>query len=255
METTRLVARLRAAGCVFAEEEAALLIAEARDGAELERMTTARVAGEPLEYILGWAEFRGIRIAVEQGVFVPRQRTGFLVDETLAGLGPGAVVVDLCCGTGAIAAAIAHARPHAVVYAADLDPAAVRCARRNLPYQRVFEGDLFGALPLRLRGSIEALVVNAPYVPTDDIRLMPPEARDHEARVALDGGTDGLDLHRRIAAEASRWLTESGRVLIETSQSQAERTAEIFHGAGLTAVIRQSSQLDATAVAATAPRR
>ena len=119
--------------------------------------------------------------------------------------------------------------------AADLDPAAVRAARRNLEPRgaRVFEGDLFDALPDDLRARIDVLAVNAPYVPTDEIALMPPEARDHEARIALDGGGDGLDVHRRVAASAARWLAPGGFLVIETSERQAATAAGLMRQGGL----------------------
>ena len=123
-----------------------------------------------------------------------------------SGGGLSTLVVDLCCGSGAIGAAVASECPKAEVWAADLDPAAVAYARQNLPSGRVVEGDLYDALPDRLRGSVDVLAVNAPYVPTDAIATMPPEARDHEPRVALDGGDDGVDLHRRVADGAADWL-------------------------------------------------
>src|ERR1022692_3801195 len=127
-----VVARLRAAGCVFAEDEARLLIAAARTPADLAGLVDRRVAGLPLEHVLGWAEFCGLRIAVDAGVFVPRRRTEFLVREAAAACRPGAVVVDLCCGSGAVGAALAVAVGRVELHATDIDPAAVRCARRNV---------------------------------------------------------------------------------------------------------------------------
>lgn len=259
--TERLVARLRAAGCVFAEEEAALLEGAARETtdppAELERMIRARESGTPLELVVGWAEFAGLRVAVEPGVFVPRRRTTLLVRLALEALpGPGAahppVVVDLCCGTGAVAAAVRAARPDVEVHAADVDPAAVACARRNLPPTHVHEGDLLAALPRNLRGRIDLLVANAPYVPTDEVALMPPEARDHEHRVALDGGADGLALHRRIAAEAGPWLAPGATVLVETGRHQADRTAALLTAAGLAPEVVVDDEVEGCAVVATA---
>jgi release factor glutamine methyltransferase len=247
-----VVARLRAAGCVFAEDEAALLIAAAT-GAELEDMINRRVAGLPLEQILGWAEFCGLRIAVEPGVFVPRRRTEFLVDQAARLARRGAVVVDLCCGSGAVGAALAAAVAEIELYAADIDPAAVQCARRNLGADgEVFEGDLYQPLPAGLRGRVDLLVVNAPYVPTDAIRLMPLEARVHEPRVALDGGSDGLDVHRRVAAEATGWLAPGGHLLIETSKRQAPIALDMFARLGLVACVVNSDELEATVVIATA---
>jgi len=256
------VARLRAAGCVFAEDEAELLGA-AVDGRvdaadELEHLVARRVAGEPLEQVLGWAEFAGLRILLEPGVFVPRRRTELVAAEAvrLACAVPGrrAVVVDLCCGAGAIGAAVATAVEAAggalELVAADIDPAAVRAARRNLePLDAtVVQGDLYAPLPAGLRGRVDVLAVNAPYVPTDEIAMMPPEARDHEALVALDGGADGLDVHRRIAASAAEWLAPGGHLLIETSRRQAPVTAGLMEDAGLSARVVRDDELDATVV-------
>ncbi len=244
-----VVRRLRAAGCVFAEEEAALLIEAAGSDAELHELVERRAAGLPLEHILGWAEFAGLRIAVDPGVFVPRRRTELLVAEALPLLRPGSVVLDLCCGSGAVGTALAAGASGVRVYAADIDPAAVRSARRNLPDAAdVFEGDLYDALPAELRGRFDVIVVNAPYVPSDAIATMPPEARLHEARVALDGGGDGLDVQRRVIAEARDWLSPTGRLLIETSEHQAPATAALFTAAGLHPHIRHDDDLDATVV-------
>src|SRR3954470_23948551 len=127
-----VVDRLRGAGCVFAEAEAELLMAAARSPEELAALVERRVAGLPLEQVLGWAEFCGLRIAVEPGVFVPRRRTEFLVRQAVALAQAPVVVVDMCCGSGAVGAALAAVRPRVEVYAVDIDPAAVRCARRNL---------------------------------------------------------------------------------------------------------------------------
>ncbi|WP_244931173.1 putative protein N(5)-glutamine methyltransferase [Nocardioides sp. W7] len=240
--------RLRAAGCVFAEEEAALLRAAARDEADLSRLVEARVSGQPLEVLVGWAEFCGLRVVVDPGVFVPRQRTSYVVRLASAGLHAGDVVVDLCCGTGAIGAALAATVPGLEVYAADVEPAAVRCARRNLPPGRVHEGDLYDALPVDLRGRVDVLAVNAPYVPHEAIALMPPEARLHEPAVALDGGPDGLDVQRRVVRGAGEWLAPGGRLLIETSVAQAPVTRALMASAGLDATVHHDDDLDATVV-------
>src|SRR5262249_51817210 len=162
---------------------------EAFSPAEVMAWAARRMAGEPLEQIVGWAEFAGLRIAVEPGGFVPRRRSELVIE--IAGREPADVVVDLCCGSGAPGSALAARWPAAEVHAADSDPGAVACARRNLPPERVHEGDLYDALPGELRGSVDLLVANAPYVPTAAIATMPREARDHEHRVALDGGEDG----------------------------------------------------------------
>lgn len=242
-----LVAALRAAGCVFAEDEARVLLAAAAgDHAALARMLAERVAGAPLELVVGYADLGGLRIAVAPGVFVPRQRSALLARTAAVELRAGDVAVDLCCGTGALGAVLLAGVPGLEVYAADVDPAAVACARRNLPADRVFEGDLYAALPGGLRGRVRALVANAPYVPTDEIALMPPEARDHEHRVALDGGADGLDVQRGVIAGAPAWLAPQGRVLVETSRGQADRTAGLLAAAGLEPAIVTDEEIGAT---------
>ncbi|MFC0527418.1 putative protein N(5)-glutamine methyltransferase [Phytohabitans kaempferiae] len=248
-----VVNRLRAAGCVFAEDEARLLTAAAGTPAQLTALVDRRVAGEPLEHVLGWAEFCGLRIAVDPGVFVPRRRTALLVREAaalLAGRGAAPVVVDLCCGSGAVGAAVAEATGPVELHATDVDPAAVRCARRNLAAAggQVHQGDLDAPLPAGLRGRVEVLVANVPYVPTAEVALMPPEARVHEPRVALDGGADGLQVLRRVAAAAPGWLAPGGHLLIETSERQAAAAEAAFRAAGLTTRLVTDDDLGATAV-------
>ena len=243
-----VIDRLRAAGCVYAEDEAGLLLAAADSPVDLERMVRRRCTGEPLEQVIGWAEFCGLRIDVEPGVFVPRRRTEFLVRAATNLLRPGSLVVDLCCGSGAVGAALRAAQPDIEVYAADIDPAAGHCAARNLGPDRVFVGDLYDALPDTLRGRLDVLAVNAPYVPSDSIDFMPPEARDHEPRRALDGGPDGLGVQRRVAARAPRWLAPGGYLLVETSQRQAPATLAAFAANGLAARVERSEEFDATVV-------
>ncbi|MFD9792817.1 putative protein N(5)-glutamine methyltransferase [Streptomyces sp. NPDC059070] len=250
-----VVDRLRAAGCVFAEDEARLLAETARTPAELTAMVLRRVAGLPLEHVLGWAEFCGVRVAVDPGVFVPRRRTEFLVEQAAALAGAGAVVVDLCCGSGALGAALAAGLAAAELHAADIDPAAVECARRNVGAAggRVHRGDLFEALPGGLRGRVDILLANVPYVPTGEIALLPSEAREHEARVALDGGADGLDVLRRVSAEAARWLAPGGHLLFETSERQVPAALAAVRGGGLVARVATCEERYATVVVATRP--
>lgn len=326
-----VIARLRSAGCVFAEDEAELLLAEPFSPRELAAAVERRVGGFPLEHILGWAEFCGLRIAVDPGVFVPRRRTEFLVSEaaallaaatsgpyradlqsaapqpaatqpsgahasgahavvsvdlssqsagfhprpsvsagaasraSAAGLAgpastgtrstpfparPERIVVDLCCGSGAVATALAAVVAGIELHAADVDPSAVRCALGNVVPAggHVHEGDLYAALPARLRGRVDILAVNAPYVPTASISSMPHEARVHEPRVSLDGGPDGLDVQRRVIAQAPAWLRSGGHLLIETSRRQAQQTAAAMAQGGLTPRIACSEELDATVV-------
>lgn len=252
-DRSAIVTRLRAVGCVFAEDEARLLAAAARTPADLAAMVDRRAEGLPLEHLLGWAAFCGLEIAVDAGVFVPRHRTEFLVRQAAARIRPRAVVVDLCCGTGAVGAALGAAPEQIELHAVDIDAAAVRCARRNVSAAggEVYEGDLYEPLPSALLGNVDVVVANAPYVPTEAIGLLPPEARLHEPRQALDGGADGLDVHRRVAAGAPRWLAPDGCVLVETSQRQAPLIVEAFTHAGLISQVATSDELGATVVIGT----
>lgn len=245
-----LAARLRAAGCVFAEDEAALLLEAAQAGRDLEPLVVRREAGEPLEHVLGWAEFGGLRVAVESGVFVPRHRSEFLAELAAEALPADGVLVELCCGAAAIALWVATRVPGIEVHAADIDPVAVRVAAANLAGipGSVAVGDLFEGLPADLRGRVDVLVANAPYVPTDEVEFMPRDARDHEPRHTLDGGPDGLDLHRRIAAEARGWLRPGGVLLIESSQRQGPAALDILRSARLTAALLEDDDREATVV-------
>ncbi|MFC4855288.1 putative protein N(5)-glutamine methyltransferase [Actinophytocola glycyrrhizae] len=247
-----LVARLRAAGCVFAEDEARLLLEAATNPAELAAMAARRAAGVPLEHVLGWAAFLGLRVAVDPAVFVPRRRTEFLARQAIRLARRGAVVVDLCCGSGAVAAAVAVAVPDVDLTAADIDPAAVRCARRNV-HGAVYEGDLYSALPTRLRGRVDVLVANVPYVPSDEVALLPPEARGYEPLVALDGGADGLDVLRRVVAGAGEWLAPGGHLLSEMSTRQVPAAGELLTAAGLTSTVATDGDLAATVVIGRCP--
>ncbi|OMH24203.1 hypothetical protein BKD30_09335 [Tersicoccus phoenicis] len=257
-----VIARLRAAGCVFAEEEADLLLAATGDEAAREDLVRRRVAGDPLEYLLGWAAFDDVRVHVRAGVFVPRRRTlllARLAADTLGATGP-ATVLELCCGAAAVTAWLARhvaadtrgdtGERRIRLIAADIDPDAVACARRNAPDALVLAGDLFDPLPPDLAGTVDVVVANAPYVPTDAIGSMPSEARDHEHRVALDGGPDGLDVQRRIAADVGRWLAPGGTVIVETSAGQATTSARLFADAGLATRIVRDEQTDGTVVVA-----
>ncbi|RSM51098.1 putative protein N(5)-glutamine methyltransferase [Actinoplanes sp. ATCC 53533] len=267
------IVRLRAAGCVFAEDEAAVLGGVATDAAHLSGLVDRRARGEPLEQVVGFADFCGVRVRLRPGVFVPRIRSELLVHtastelrtaptdplrEKAAGeraadpLTGGKTVVDLCCGSGALGLAVRHEVPAIRLFAADSDPVAVACALDNLG-RDVFQGDLFAALPEALRGHIDVLLANVPYVATDHIALLPAEARLHEPRTALDGGADGLDVFRAVVAGAADWLAPGGLLLSEITAAQAEAAVAAVRDAGLRAGIVEDEDLDARAVTARRP--
>ena len=245
-----LIEQLRVAGSVFAEDEARLLAESASSPGELEGMLRRRLAGEPIQQILGWAEFCGLRIQVEPGVFVPRPRSEFLVKRAIRLGSKGCTVLDLCCGTGALGVATTVGLGGADLHATDIDPAAVRCAMTNVTGVggRVYQGDLFDPLPRALKGRIDLLLVNAPYVPAAELPLMPREARLHEETITLDGGDDGLDVQRRAIPEAALWLAPGGQLLVETSDLQAESTMRLMKGTGLSPSLATSAEWGATVI-------
>lgn len=244
------VRRLRAAGCVFAEDEAAVLGEAATDARHLAELVGRRARGEPLEQVVGYADFCGVRVLLRPGVFVPRVRSELLVRTAAAER--GGVVVDLCCGSGALGLALRHLRPDITLFAADHDPTAVACALDNLGGD-VFQGDLFDALPVRLRGRLDILLANVPYVATRHIPLLPAEAREHEPHGALDGGDDGLDVFRAVVAGAARWLSPGGLMLSEISEAQTEAAIDAVRAAGLRSGLAEDDELEARVVTARRP--
>jgi release factor glutamine methyltransferase len=234
----RVAGELAAAGCVSARAEAGWLLEEAPDADALRAMVARRAAGEPLQYVIGWAPFGRLRLAVGPGVFVPRPETESLADRAagrLRGRPEPRIAVDLCTGSGAIACFLAAEVPGARVLATELDPGALAWAAGNAERYGVelLAGDLDAPLPAELAGRVAVLCANVPYVPSAAIATLPTDVRDHEPRLALDGGPDGLDVLRRLAPRATRWLAPGGRLYCEIGEDQAKAAAALLAQAGL----------------------
>ncbi|MCD9153694.1 methyltransferase [Aeromicrobium duanguangcaii] len=223
MEHDPIVARLRAAGCVFAEAEAAFIRRHLQDTGDIERAVESRTEGMPLEHAVGVAEFAGLTVAVADGVFVPRLRAEAIASAAAAHRPDARVVVDLGCGCGALAAALASRLPGTEVHAVDIDPASVVVARAN---GRRFgftahHGSWWDALPTALRGRVDLAVGYLPHVPTDRVERIHPDFRSHEPRHTVDGGPTGLDQVRAVAAPMGDWLSPEGVFVTLLSTEQA----------------------------------
>jgi release factor-specific protein-(glutamine-N5) methyltransferase len=197
-----------------------------------------RAAGEPLQYVTGEVAFRHLIVKVRPGVLIPRPETEVLVDTGLPAIDAAlaergeAIVVDLCTGSGCIALSVAQERPGARVTASDISPVACAVAAENAERLdlaerlRVCEGDLFSALPSELKGTVDVLIANPPYVPSADIVELPAEVAGFEPHLALDGGEDGLDVYRRILAEGREWLRpQTGVLAVELDERRVQQAA------------------------------
>ncbi len=217
-----------------------------------------RCKGRPLQYVMGTASFYGIDLAVDERVLIPRPETELLAERAIAVLKerPFPKVMDLCTGSGAIAAAVAANVPNVKVIATELSPRAFMLARVNLrPYAnvKVLRGDLFEALeskdsdPSTKDIPFDAILTNPPYIPSGAIDGLAPEVKDHEPHMALDGGKDGLDIIKRIIAEAPAHLKPSGFLLMEIGDDQADAVMDLvlFSGAYRSAsILKDLAQKD-----------
>ncbi len=229
-----VVERLRAAGCVRAEDEAAVLRAAFPPQA-VEAAVARRCGGEPLEHVVGWADFGGVRVRVRRPVFVPRPGVEALVHLALSELRERdrAVVVDVGCGSGALAVAVAAAAPsHTTVLGTDIHPEAVACARDN--GVSVHLGNWLDALPAGWLSRVDVAVAHLPYVPTGALSEIARDYRDAEAPVALDGGADGLDPLREVIPQLARWLSPTGVLLTLAADRQSAGVRSVLAAAGRT---------------------
>jgi release factor glutamine methyltransferase len=205
-----------------------------------ERMVERRVTGEPVQLIKGYAVFRGLEILARPGVFVPRDSTEFLAEQAIRRLRRrrAPVAVDLACGGGTVGLAVADEVPASRVYGTDISADAIRVARRNakrleLPNATFFTGDLFGALPSRLRGAVDVITLHPPYVAKLELHELPEEIRRFEpVHTLTDHSADGLGLIGRSAAESGEWLKPGGWLLIEVSPDRARSVARVMREHG-----------------------
>jgi release factor glutamine methyltransferase len=231
-ERTRIAHALVEAGCVAPDAEAEELLRASGDGVgPIEELVARRLRGEPLAWITGSVRFCGVRIRVEPGVFVPRAHTEALARRASSLLPAAGIAVDLCTGSGAVAAVLSSARPQATVVATDVDPVAVACARRNGVNALV--GDLDEPLSPSLRGRVDVMTAVVPYVPTEELHLLPRDVLANEPRRALDGGPRGMKVLALAAEAAARWLRPGGSVLLELGGDQADEMATTLTDVGL----------------------
>jgi release factor glutamine methyltransferase len=215
-----VVEALRDGGFVAAEAEAVELVRRAdADRALLASLLQRRLTGEPLAWVVGQAHFAGIDLSVDHGVYVPRPHTAALARRAARRLPPAGVAVDVCTGSGAVAAVLQRCRPGARVIATDVEPAAIACARTNGVVALL--GDLLEPVPERLRGRVDVVVGVVPYVPTASLALLQRDTFAFESSASYDGGVDGLDVLRQLARDAVEVLRPAGLLLVELGGDQA----------------------------------
>lgn len=231
-----LAGRLRGAGCVFAEQEAAEVL-RVRGPGRHDDVVRARAAGVPLEQALGVALFAGVEVAVAPGVFVPRARAAVLVDAAVRVAPDARVLVDLGCGCGALAAALTRRLPLAAAHACDVDPDAVRNAGVNGAAFgfTAHAGDWWRALPRDLAGGVDLAVAYLPHVPGAAVAHIPRDFRNHEPLITVHGGPDGLDPLRAVLADAATWLAPHGVFVTLLADEQLGAAVDLAAALGLAA--------------------
>ena len=240
---TTLVDRLRAAGCVFAEREAAVLRRAFPRPAALEKAVARRCSGEPLEYVVGVAQFAGVAVEVGPPAFIPRRRAEALIDVAEELVAADAqtprVAVDLGCGCGALAAAFRERHPRWRVLGCDRDAEALTWAARNGSRYgfEICSGHWFHALPSALRGGLDLVLAHLPYVPSGQLASLPRDFRAVEPDATVDGGVDGLQPWREVAAAALDWLQPDGALLVQVAASQVTPAIDIAQRCGLSAYV------------------
>ena len=226
-------------------EESILKLAQAK---EIVRIADERLTGRPLWYIIGDADFCGYKIKVDERVLIPRPETEELAMMVVNAAEEGNHILDLCTGSGAIAIAVAKElekrKIPVKVTASDISAEALELAKENAVENKAdilfLQSDLFA----RIRGRFDIIVTNPPYIPSGDIEGLQWEVKDHEPRLALDGGADGLDYYRRIATEATKYLNKGGSLLMEVGIGEAQEVVKLFKGSSYTMVIQDFNGID-----------
>ena len=220
-------------------------VGPAARGARFRRLVDRRATGEPVPYIKGFADFRGLDILAKPGVFVPRDSSEFLAEQAVRRLRGRRrpVHLDVACGSGAIALSVKHDVPRATVIGTDLAADAVRLARRNADALRLkatfVRGDLFAAVPARLRGRVDVITLHPPYVAAGEVEHLPEEIREWEpVHTLTDRSEDGLGLVSATAREAPSWLEPTGWLLVEVSPDRAGGVIRVLREAGFRDVER-----------------
>jgi release factor glutamine methyltransferase len=230
------VAALSRAGFVAAEEEARELLAiAAGDDERLDALVARRLTGEPLAWITGRASFCGLSVRVDPGVYVPRWQSEPLARRAVERLPPAGVAVDVCTGSGAIAAVLRARRPLAVVVATELEPRAAACAASN--GVDVLRGDVLEPIDQVLLGRVDVIVGVVPYVPTPALPHLPSDTLVFESTFAYDGGLDGTRVLRRVIWDATTVLRPGGSLLLELGGEQADLLADDLVRAGYTSFV------------------
>lgn len=229
----RIVRLLADGGFVAPDAEADALLAASDEGVgSIDDLIARRLAGEPLASITGSVTFCGLRVRIDPGVFVPRPHTEALARRAVEIPPPDGAAVDLCTGSGAVAMLLRSSHPQATVVGTDVDPVAIACARRNGIHAVL--GNLDEPLPPSLRGRVDLITAVVPYVPTEELHLLPRDVLAHEPRRALDGGSRGTAVLVRAAEAAVGWLRPGGSVLLELGGDQAREATGILTDLGLT---------------------
>jgi release factor glutamine methyltransferase len=251
----RIVRALATAGCVAPDAEADALLEASSEGiGAIEELIHRRLRGEPLAWVTGSVRFCGVRVHVDPGVFVPRPHTQALARRAVTLLPFDGIAVDLCTGSGAVAAVVGSTHPRATVVATDVDPVAVACARRNGVL--ALEGDLDEPLSPSMRGRVDVMTAVVPYVPTEEMAFLPRDVVGNEPRRALDGGRRGTAVLTRAAEGAAGWLRPGGSVLLELGGDQADEVATTLADAGFSEIqVRLDDEGQDRAIEARRPDR